>query len=63
MLGILSYWIEDVQTLPEAERAGWFDWEADLVDEDLFEDNAVYRESAANVNLLTYVIEHADSHW
>ncbi len=63
VFGILSYWLEDVQTLPDAERAGWFDWEADLLDDDLFETNASYRASASDLNLLTFLIDHADSHW
>ncbi|HTE53262.1 MAG TPA: hypothetical protein VK698_20550 [Kofleriaceae bacterium] len=61
--GILSYWLEDVQPLGDAEKAGWFDGEhAHALDRALFEKNTGYRDSIATVNLFTYLIAHADSH-
>ena len=63
VLGVLSFWLEDVQTLPDAGEAGWFDWEGGPLDEDLFEKSPVYRDSVADMNLVTYLIGHADSHW
>jgi hypothetical protein len=61
--GILSYWVEDVQSLRDAEKAGWFEGEEEhALDRKLFEKNRVYRDSIAAVNLLAYAIDHADSH-
>jgi hypothetical protein len=62
VLGYLSYWLENVQTIKEAGRAGWFDWDGDSLDDDLFEENPIYRDSVANMNLFTHVINHADTH-
>lgn len=62
--GVLQYWLENVQTLPDAETAGWFDFADDgILDDDLFDSSAVYRDAIAAVNLVTYLIGHADSHW
>ncbi len=61
--GILSYWLEDVQSLSDAAEAGWFHGQyRHAFDPQLFADNAAYRDSISRVNLLTYVIRHADSH-
>jgi hypothetical protein len=61
--GILSYWLEDVQSLKGARRAGWFDGVYHhALDLKLFEDNETYRASIADVNLFTYLIGHSDSH-
>jgi hypothetical protein len=62
VLGYLSYWLEDVTSLKDAERQGWFDADGNLLDRDLFDENPFYRDSLANTNLLTYLIEHDDSH-
>lgn len=61
--GILSYWLEDVQSLADAAEDGWFHGQyRHAFDPQLFADNAAYRDSISRVNLLTYVIGHADSH-
>jgi hypothetical protein len=61
--GVLSYWLEDVQSLNSATRAGWFHGaDGHALDRALFDGNATYRDSIAMVNLFTYVIGHADSH-
>ncbi len=61
--GILSYWLEDVQSLGGATRAGWFHGaDQHAFDPALFEQNDAYRDSIASVNLLTYVSADADSH-
>jgi hypothetical protein len=61
--GILSYWLEDVQSLSDAAEAGWFHGQYHhAFDPQLFADNTAYRDSIGRVNLLTYVIGHADSH-
>ena len=62
--GILQYWLENAQTMPEAEEAGWFDWSHGAVfDAALWERDRIYRDSLARVNLLAYLIHHADTHW
>src|SRR5688572_15610052 len=62
--GVLQYWLENVQTLPDAETAGWFDFSGDgILDDDLFDSSRIYRDAIASVNLVTYLIGHADSHW
>ena len=61
--GILSYWLEDVQSLAAARKAGWFHGaRGHALDRKLFAANQTYRDSIASVNLFTYVIAHADSH-
>src|SRR5690348_7854953 len=61
--GVLSYWLEDVQSLEDATRAGWFHGAGGhALDPALFERNRTYRDSIAMVNLFTYLIGHADSH-
>lgn len=62
VLGYLSYWLEDVVGIIEAGDQGWFGSDDDALDDDLFEDNLPYRESVADMNLLTYLIDHADTH-
>ncbi|MAQ19733.1 MAG: hypothetical protein CMN30_33640 [Sandaracinus sp.] len=62
--GVLQYWLENAQTLPEAEEAGWFNWsEGALFDAALWERDRTYRDSLAHVNLLSHLIDHADTHW
>jgi hypothetical protein len=62
--GILSYWLESVQILPEAEAARWFDFQDDgLLDDDLYRSSAVYRRSISALNVVTMLIDHADTHW
>ena len=61
--GILSYWLEDVESIPDAQKAGWFHGQHDHVfDPVLYARDRVYRDSLARVNLLAYVIGHGDSH-
>lgn len=62
VFGFLSYWLENVQPLEEAEHTDWFDADANLYDPDLFEEHPIYRRRVADVNLLTYLIRHADTH-
>jgi len=62
VLGYLSYWLEDVESLADAREQGWFRSQDDALDDDLFAGNPRYRESVADMNLLTYLIDHADSH-
>jgi hypothetical protein len=63
VLGVLSYWMEDVEPLAVARDDGWFHGEdRHAFDPDLFRVNATYRDAIADVNLLTYLIGHGDSH-
>lgn len=62
VLGFLSYWLEDVAGLKQARREGWFHSHDDALDEDMFAGNPLYRESVADMNLVTYLIDHADTH-
>lgn len=62
VLGYLSYWLEDVASIKQARREGWFHSDGNALDGELFADNPFYRSSVANMNLLTYLIDHADSH-
>jgi hypothetical protein len=62
VLGYLSYWLEDVTVIKNAEREGWFRSHDDALDDDLFAENPIYRESVANMNMLTHLIDHADTH-
>jgi hypothetical protein len=61
VFGILSYWLENVAD-PEGAREDGV-WSKDgILDEQLFQKDPTYRQSIANLNLLTYLIHHADSH-
>lgn len=62
VLGFLSYWLEDVAGLKQARREGWFRSHDDALDDDMFSANPLYRESVADMNLVTYLIDHADTH-
>ncbi len=60
--GILSYWLEDAQSIDAANDNGILESDDRAFDEHLFSASPSYRQSAANVNLLTYLIHHGDSH-
>jgi hypothetical protein len=63
VLGYLSYWLEFVRNGSSARREGLLSGEGESFwDAALFEKDAMYRRSAANTNLLTYVIRHGDPH-
>jgi len=61
VFGILSYWLENVIDPKGARKAGLWA-EDDILDEKMFERNARYGKSVADLNLLTYLIHHGDSH-
>jgi hypothetical protein len=60
--GVLSYWLEDAWSTDVANDEGILESEDNAFDERLFNTSASYRRSAANVNILTYLIDHGDSH-
>jgi hypothetical protein len=61
--GILTYWMEDVMSVSEARKAGWFHGLYNhMLDLARFNSDRVYRDSITRVNVLTYVIRHGDSH-
>ena len=61
--GVLSYWLEGVTTVFDAHSEGWLHGlHRHLLDLDLMNRDAAYRNSVARVNLLTYLIRHGDSH-
>ena len=62
VLGFLQYWLEPAKTLEAATAAGWLDAADGPLDRALFERDASYRETIAHLNLLTYLIDHDDSH-
>lgn len=62
VLGFLQYWLEPAKTLEAATAAGWLDAADGPLDRGLFERDASYREAVAHLNLLTYLIDHDDSH-
>jgi hypothetical protein len=63
VLGYLSYWLEFVRSGSSARREGLLSGEGESFwDAALFEKDSMYRRSAANTNLLTYLIRHGDPH-
>jgi hypothetical protein len=61
VFGILTYWLENVTNPEGAREAGV--WRKDgILDEQLFQSDAAYRKSVSDLNLLTYLIHHGDSH-
>ena len=59
--GTLAYWLEGSRSLEDAADEGWLDREYPL-DERLFDASEPYRRSVADVNLLTHLASHGDSH-
>jgi hypothetical protein len=62
VFGFLQYWLEDARSLDEAEDEGWLEPSDGPGDLELFERNRAYRRALSNLNLLTYLIDHDDSH-
>lgn len=62
VLGFLSYWLEDSQTVQHARKAGLLGPGKGVWDKQLFETDRAYRSSVSNGNLLTYLINHGDAH-
>jgi hypothetical protein len=60
--GVLSYWLEDARSLDAAEEQGLLARDDRALDRQLFSRSPSYRDSAANANLLAYLIHHGDSH-
>ena len=61
--GVLSYWLEDVTAVHDANKAGWFHGlHHHVFDPHLFERDLAYRDSLTRVNLLSYLIAHGDTH-
>jgi hypothetical protein len=60
--GVLAYWLEDVQTLDDAHGEDVLGADDTPFDAELFERDAVYRQSVAQLNVLTFLIHHGDSH-
>jgi hypothetical protein len=62
IFGVLSYWLEEVQSVKAARASGVLGEGAGIWDARLFEQSPAYRESVASSNLLTYLINHGDAH-
>jgi hypothetical protein len=62
VLGFASYWLERVKTVEDAEDEDWIEKDTGILDEELFEEDALYRASVGNANLLTFLINHGDAH-
>lgn len=62
VFGVLSYWLEHAHSLDDAEDAGLLVDDQRAFDAALFRRTPSYRESAADLNVLTFLIEHGDSH-
>jgi hypothetical protein len=62
VLGFASYWLEGVKTVEAAREDDWLDDGDGILDDELFAKDALYRDSIANANLLTYLIDHGDAH-
>jgi hypothetical protein len=59
--GTLSYWLEGAHATRDARLLGWLGARG-LFDEKLFYDNATYRRTIADVNLLSHLVDHGDTH-
>jgi hypothetical protein len=62
VFGVLSYWLEHAQSLDGAEDADFLADDEHAFDAARFRLSRAYRDSAADLNLLTFLIEHGDSH-
>jgi hypothetical protein len=61
VFGTMSYWLEDAKDLKEAERAGWLS-DDKLFDHAMFDGNATYRRTLADMNVLNHLIGNGDTH-
>lgn len=59
VLGFLQYWLETARPLDEAVD---FSPQDGPLDPESFRENPVYRKTTQNLNLLTFLIDHDDSH-
>lgn len=62
VFGFLQYWLEAAVPLDEADDAGWLDASDGPLDRDLFDHDPGYRRMLVHLNLLTYLIDHDDTH-
>jgi hypothetical protein len=62
VLGFASYWLEGVKTVEAAEDEDWIEKDTGILDEELFDEDALYRASVTRANLLTFLINHGDAH-
>ncbi len=62
VFGVLSYWLEHARSLDDEEDAGLLTDDERAFDASLFRRMPSYRASAADLNVLTVLIEHGDSH-
>ena len=60
--GILSYWLEDAQSLDDAEETGLLASDDRIFDPARYRNDDAYNRAVAHLNVLTYLIKHADSH-
>jgi len=61
VFGFLSYWIENARGVEDAVDADWIESE-ELRESVRFRSDPVYRRSLSNLNLLSHLIDHGDSH-
>jgi len=62
VFGYLAYWLEDAQSVRQARKSGLLGAGKGIWDARRFESDRSYRDSVANSNLLTYLINHGDAH-
>jgi hypothetical protein len=62
VLGFLSYWLENAQSVKSARNAGLLGPGRGIWDEQRFQSDRAYHDSVSNGNLLTYLINHGDAH-
>jgi hypothetical protein len=61
LFGTLSYWLEGVHSLEQAEGRGWLRT-AEPFDAHRAEHDELYRRTLADVNLLNYLVANGDTH-
>lgn len=62
VFGYQSYWLEGVRTVERARKDDLLGPGEGIFDAGRFASDAVYRQSLAKANLLTYLINHGDAH-
>ncbi|HMJ10056.1 MAG TPA: hypothetical protein VK524_01560 [Polyangiaceae bacterium] len=62
VFGVLSYWLEQARSLEHAQDEGWLADHQRAFDPRWFRRSASYRSSAGDLNVLTFLIDHGDSH-
>jgi len=62
VLGFVTYWLEHAMSVADARDDGFLVAGEGLYDPERFERDAIYRDSLADLNLVSHLVHHGDAH-